>query len=168
VYITNISKHLNQDHLTKYFTKYGEVEETRIIHDPQKIKSKGFGFVLFSDGEALTKVLNEGHTHTIEGHTIDCRPTMLREELRSGVLNETSSNSNLDTFSITTEVMNPNGTGPNGDSLYNNSLLNRNNMPGYQPFYPEGEANNLRKDSGKNRFSLDNVSAHIPGMHPMY
>lgn len=131
------------------------MDETRIIHDPQKIKSKGFGFVLFADGEALTKVLNDGHAHTIEGHTIDCRPTMLREELRSGVRNETSSNSNMDTYSITTEAMHPHGTGAEGDSLY-------------KPFYPEGEANNFRKDSGKNRFSLDNVSAHILGIHPIY
>jgi heterogeneous nuclear ribonucleoprotein A1/A3 len=93
VYITNISKNVTQEHLTNYFSRFGHVEEARIIHDPQKLKSKGFGFVLFSGGDALAKVLAEGNGHKIEGCIIDCRPTMLREELRGGALNDTSANS---------------------------------------------------------------------------
>jgi hypothetical protein len=40
----------------------------------------------------------------------------------------------------------------------------------YEPFFPDQEIieNNPRKESGKDRFSLDKVTAHIPDMNPVY
>jgi hypothetical protein len=48
--------------------------------------------VLFSGGDSLGKVLAEGNGHIVEGCLIDCRPTMLREELRGGGVNDSSLN----------------------------------------------------------------------------
>lgn len=85
IYITGIPKTMERKTIAKYFSKFGKVEDTRIILDRYKTKYKGFGFVLFKSDKSLAKVLKSGHSHKVGGVILDCRQTMLREELRYGV-----------------------------------------------------------------------------------
>lgn len=57
VYITGISSRLQVSDLNQYFSKFGKIEDTRIIHDPQKPKQKGIGFVLFVEEKSYYEVL---------------------------------------------------------------------------------------------------------------
>lgn len=49
LYIVGIPKILTEKKIQEYFEQFGEVLDTRVIHDPNKGKEKGFGFVLFAN-----------------------------------------------------------------------------------------------------------------------
>ena len=53
-----------------------------MIHDPEKGKENGYGFVLFKSREGLQNSLVEGNEHIIDGFLLECRQTMLREEMK--------------------------------------------------------------------------------------
>lgn len=72
-----------------YFESYGEIEDLRVINDKKKTKIKRYGFVLFKNEEALLAVTEEGMTHNIApGIQVDCKQTLLREELKLKQLEE--------------------------------------------------------------------------------
>lgn len=53
LYIVGIPKFLTQKKIQDYFEQFGEVLDTRVIHDPNKGKEKGYGFVLFATQRGL-------------------------------------------------------------------------------------------------------------------
>lgn len=83
LYITGIAKFMTKRDLRGYFKRFGEVQDTRIIHDPEKNKDKGFGFVLFLEPDSLDRALSKGLYQTVKGCTLECRRTRLREEIRN-------------------------------------------------------------------------------------
>lgn len=83
LYITGIAKYLNKRDMKNYFRRFGEVEDTRIIHDPSKNKEKGFGFVLFAEYQSLDRALDKGLYHSIKGCSLECKRTRLREEIKT-------------------------------------------------------------------------------------
>lgn len=80
LYITGIAKNLKRKDLNDYFKRFGDIEDTRIIHDPTKNKDKGFGFVLFSDYDSLDRALSRGLYHVVKDCKLECKKTRLREE----------------------------------------------------------------------------------------
>jgi len=51
-----------EEDLNEYFSKFGELAHCEIKLDPETNKSKGFGFVRFTEVDAVEKVLAEAHT----------------------------------------------------------------------------------------------------------
>lgn len=49
LYVTNIAWKANEEDLKNHFSKYGNVASAKIITDRDTGKSRGFGFVEFSD-----------------------------------------------------------------------------------------------------------------------
>lgn len=58
---------LNTDKLRKYFGVYGTVQDAVVMKDPVSRRSRGFGFITFSDIAAVDNALAH------EPHTIDAR-----------------------------------------------------------------------------------------------
>jgi len=56
--------------LREYFTKFGVVKDCTIKKDSKTERSRGFGFVLFAEKEAVERVLNEKE-HFLDGRKID-------------------------------------------------------------------------------------------------
>lgn len=83
LYIIGIPKDLEESTIQKYYEEYGSVQDTRVIHDPEKGKENGYGFVLFKTREGLQKSLVQGNDHIIDGYQLECRQTMLREEMKN-------------------------------------------------------------------------------------
>lgn len=66
ILITDLSRTIKEDELTKLFIPYGTVSSSTIVMDKETGKSKGFGFVLMpNDKEALQaiKKLNKTKVH---------------------------------------------------------------------------------------------------------
>ncbi|ESO11337.1 hypothetical protein HELRODRAFT_91486 [Helobdella robusta] len=63
--------------LRDYFSKFGKVVDSTLKTDPATGRSRGFGFVLFENVEAVDKVCDE-KSHVLQGKTIDPKRAMSR------------------------------------------------------------------------------------------
>ena len=73
-----------EDDFRSYFSKFGEIEEVRVIHKTRKNGTKkNFCFVMFKSPKSFQAVLNQSTHHIIKGIEIHCRQIKLREELKN-------------------------------------------------------------------------------------
>ena len=79
IFVGNISWNVREQDLFEAFSKFGKLEEVKVIVDPQTHRSKGFGFVSFEENnDALTAIAE------MNGAMLNGRP------LRIGEANEKS------------------------------------------------------------------------------
>ena len=55
--------------LKEYFGKFGDIAEVMVMKDPTTRRSRGFGFVTFSDPSSVDKVLAHG-IHDLDGKKV--------------------------------------------------------------------------------------------------
>ncbi|TKC38466.1 hypothetical protein EI555_012280, partial [Monodon monoceros] len=70
--IRGLSWDTSKRDLTEYLSRFGEVVDCTIKTDPVAGKSRGFGFVLFKDGDSVAKAL-ELKEHKLDGKFIDVK-----------------------------------------------------------------------------------------------
>jgi len=70
MFIGGLSWQTSPEGLKEYFSKYGDIAEVMVMKDPTTRRSRGFGFVTFSDPNSVDKVLAHG-THELDGKKID-------------------------------------------------------------------------------------------------
>jgi RNA-binding protein Musashi len=68
LFIGGISWDTNEDHLLKYFKKYGEVEEAIIMCYRATGRSRGFAFIVFANPVVAKHVIME--KHMIDGQMV--------------------------------------------------------------------------------------------------
>ncbi|KAH7647646.1 RRM domain containing protein [Cryptosporidium bovis] len=68
LFVRNLGFETNEESLKSVFSKYGELEESVILRT-KKGKSKGYGFITFSNTEATVKALQQPH-HIIDGRLV--------------------------------------------------------------------------------------------------
>lgn len=73
LFVGNIAGEVTDDSLFKAFAKYSSVQKARVIRDKRTQKSKGYGFVSFSDGDDYFKAARE-----MQGKYIGSHPVLLR------------------------------------------------------------------------------------------
>ena len=87
VYVGNLSFTVDDEKLRAIFSKFGDVEEAVIIKDKYSGRSKGFGFVTFSDDAAANKAIKELNDKEVEGRALkvnEARPMEERPPRREG------------------------------------------------------------------------------------
>ncbi|XP_077401921.1 RNA-binding protein Musashi homolog 2 isoform X4 [Vanacampus margaritifer] len=70
MFIGGLSWQTSPDSLREYFSKFGEIRECMVMRDPTTKRSRGFGFVTFTDAASVEKVLAQQH-HELDSKTID-------------------------------------------------------------------------------------------------
>ncbi|XP_026478052.1 RNA-binding protein Musashi homolog Rbp6-like [Ctenocephalides felis] len=70
MFIGGLSWQTIPESLREYFSKFGDISEVMVMKDPTTRRSRGFGFVTFSDPTSVDKVLAAG-THELDGKKID-------------------------------------------------------------------------------------------------
>ena len=55
MFVGGISQDTDEEHLRQYFSKYGHIENASVMTDRETGKSRGFGFVIFEDYDAVDK-----------------------------------------------------------------------------------------------------------------
>lgn len=80
LYVGNLPWSVDDAKLKEMFAEYGEVTEAVIIKDKFSGRSKGFGFVTFTDDEAAKKAMEEMNSKEIEGRKIKVNEAMAKEE----------------------------------------------------------------------------------------
>lgn len=76
IFVRNLSFNTREERLIEFFSQYGEVKFAYIKYDKPKYshqtyRSKGFGFVIFSNQESAEKALQETEK-IFDGRTIQC------------------------------------------------------------------------------------------------
>lgn len=70
LFVGNIAWALSDEEFQSAFSQYGEVEEAVIIKDKFSNRSKGFGFVTFTNEEDADKAIAELHDSELKGRQI--------------------------------------------------------------------------------------------------
>lgn len=74
LFVGNLSWGVDRDSLCRAFEGYGEIEDARVITDRDTGRSRGFGFVTFSDDGAADRAMEE-----MNGKDVDGRPLRVNE-----------------------------------------------------------------------------------------
>ncbi len=80
IYISNLSFNIQDEDLSGFFTKYGEVSSAKIIMDRETGRSRGFGFVEMSDDEASKKAIAGLDGTEVDGRTIKVTEARQKED----------------------------------------------------------------------------------------
>jgi len=70
MFIGGLSWQTTPEGLKEYFAQFGEIAEVMVMKDPTTRRSRGFGFVTFTDVSGVDKVLEHG-SHDLDGKKID-------------------------------------------------------------------------------------------------
>lgn len=73
IFVGNLAGEVTDDSLAKAFGKYDSVQKARVIRDKRTTKSKGFGFVSFSDGDQYFQAVKD-----MQGKYIGSHPVLLK------------------------------------------------------------------------------------------
>ena len=82
VYVGNLPFSVTEDKLKELFSSYGDIEEVTLISDRATGRSKGFGFVTFSDDAAADKAIAEMNGKEVEGRAIKVSEARPQQERR--------------------------------------------------------------------------------------
>lgn len=80
LYVGNLPWSIDDAKLKELFASYGEVTEAVVIKDKFSGRSKGFGFVTFTDDEAAKTAMQEMNGKDVEGRQIKVNEAMAKEE----------------------------------------------------------------------------------------
>lgn len=98
IMVGNLAGEVTDDSLAKAFAQYG-VAKARVVRDKRTTKSKGFGFVAFTDGEQGFKAAREmlgkyigSHPVTIQRARTDVKPVVQKDRYHKGKNNQKDKN----------------------------------------------------------------------------
>ena len=74
LFVGNLAGEVTDDSLLKAFARYASVQKARVIRDKRTTKSKGYGFVSFSDGDEYFQAARD-----MQGKYIGSHPVLLRK-----------------------------------------------------------------------------------------
>jgi RNA recognition motif-containing protein len=70
IFVGGLSWNTNDDTLRRAFEAHGNVDEARVIQDRETGRSRGFGFVTFSDGACAQRAISAMNGTEFDGRTI--------------------------------------------------------------------------------------------------
>ncbi len=83
LFVGNLSWNTDEETLRKSFSSFGELEDARIITDRETGRSRGFGFVTFSNGDDANAAIEALDGSEMDGRQIKVNQARERES-RSG------------------------------------------------------------------------------------
>jgi RNA recognition motif-containing protein len=70
LFVGGLSWNTNDSGLRSAFERFGQVEDSKVISDRETGRSRGFGFVTFSDDEAAMQAMRALDGSQLDGRTI--------------------------------------------------------------------------------------------------
>ncbi len=70
LFVGGLSWNTVDDSFRQVFERFGDVEEAKVIYDRETGRSRGFGFVTFSDDDAAQAAIAEMDGSELDGRTI--------------------------------------------------------------------------------------------------
>ena len=76
IFVGNLAGEVTDDSLLKAFAKYPSVQKARVVRDKRTTKSKGYGFVSFSDGDEYFQAARD-----MQGKYIGSHPVLIKKAM---------------------------------------------------------------------------------------
>jgi len=73
MFVGGLSWETTHENLLRYFSQYGQVVDCVVMKNPETGRSRGFGFITFSDPNNVDLVL-QNTPHILDSRTIDPKP----------------------------------------------------------------------------------------------
>lgn len=70
LFVGGLSWNTNDDGLRQAFSRFGDIDESKVILDRETGRSRGFGFVTFADAEAAREATQAMNGTTLDGRNI--------------------------------------------------------------------------------------------------
>ena len=70
IYVGNLPFNVTDQELKEMFERFGDVEEATVIKNKFSGRSKGFGFVTFTDDAAAKKAMSEMNDKDVQGRQV--------------------------------------------------------------------------------------------------
>ncbi len=70
LFVGGLSWNTDDNGLRDAFARFGDIEEAKVITDRETGRSRGFGFITFSDDDAAMRAVQELDGTTLDGRTI--------------------------------------------------------------------------------------------------
>jgi len=86
LFVGGISWETTDEVLRQYFAKYGDIVDCIVMREPLTGRSRGFGFVTFTDPASCDKVLQE--KHVLDGKPIDPKRAVPRDKIQNAPRND--------------------------------------------------------------------------------
>jgi len=80
LYVGNLPFSVDSEKLKELFSSYGDIEEAIVISNKYTGRSKGFGFVTFSNDEDAKKAIKEMNDKDVEGRKLKVNEAKPMEE----------------------------------------------------------------------------------------
>ena len=80
LFIGGLDYRTSDDSLKSHFEQYGEIVDVIVMKDPQTKRSRGFGFVAFSQSYMVDEA-QKHRPHVIDGRTVDTKRAIPRDEI---------------------------------------------------------------------------------------
>lgn len=94
LFVGNLAGEVTDESLMKAFSKFDSLVKGRVVRDKRTTKSKGYGFVSFTDSEEMFRAAKEmngkyigSHPVSIKRSTTDIRPVTQADKKKSGSYN---------------------------------------------------------------------------------
>ncbi len=84
LFVGGLNWKTTDDGLRAAFAPFGDVTEAKVIMDRETGRSRGFGFVTFSDDAAAGKAINEMNGKELEGRAIQVNEAQERAPRAGG------------------------------------------------------------------------------------
>jgi len=83
VFVGGLKDGIENEHLSEYFSQYGEVEKAEVITEKDTGRKRGFGFVYFTDDDAADQAALIKF-HTINGYKVEVKKALTKEQMGGG------------------------------------------------------------------------------------
>uniref|UniRef100_A0A3Q1G381 Heteroous nuclear ribonucleoprotein A0 n=1 Tax=Acanthochromis polyacanthus TaxID=80966 RepID=A0A3Q1G381_9TELE len=82
IFVGGLKDDIEEEHLTEYFSQYGQIEKAEVISEKETGKKRGFGFVYFTDHDAADKAVVVKF-HTVNGHKVEVKKALTKQEMQA-------------------------------------------------------------------------------------
>lgn len=98
LFVGGLSSETTEKELRDHFGQYGEIESVNVKTDPNSGRSRGFGFIVFKEAEAIDRVVSAGE-HKVNNKTVDAKKAKARQgKIFVGGLTSEISDEDIKTF----------------------------------------------------------------------
>ena len=179
MFVGGLHPSLTTENLINYFSQFGQIEKGIIMTDKVTGKSRGFGFIIFSNKETIDKIMSYSNCHFLYGKWVECkraRPKiqnmkMLDDKESFPKLNYQNSINNL-SYDLNKNNWNSDffdndkgfddSLGCKSISLFNNDFINNKNILFNQNYVPKEQVVLLNeKNENFNSTKSDNQLSFI-------